>query len=150
MNDIACVWNQLPQQLTWKEKAAYLAWRVSQLPQASMPVKHLFEDGRYIREMSIPGQTVFLGRVHRQGHTLELLEGEVILCLPTGQVHKRAGDRMQTCPGFVAVVFTLTDVRVRSLHPDTGERDIAVLEESLVESADALLELGASIQQRLT
>jgi hypothetical protein len=150
MNDAVRAWNQLPSSLSWKEKAAYLTWRVSQLPQASMPVTHLFEDGQYIREMLIPAQTVFLGRIHRQGHTLELLEGDLILCLPTGQVHKRAPDRMETYAGFQAVAFTLSDVRVRSLHPDTGERDIPTLENALTESAEVLLELGASIEQRLT
>ena|SRR6267378_5131410 len=150
MNDAARAWNQLPDSLTWQEKAAYLSWRVSQLPQAPMPVTHLFEGGQYIREMLIPAQTVFLGRVHRVGHQLQLLEGEVILCLPTGPVHKRAPECMQTCAGFQAIAFTLTDVRVRSLHPDTGERDIPTLEASLADSADAQIAWGASIQQRLT
>lgn len=149
MNDVALAWNQLPDSLTWKEKAAYLTWCVAQIPQAPMPVTHRFEGGQYIREMHIPAQTVFLGRVHRQGHTLELLEGEAILCLPTGQVLKRAPDRMETFAGFQAVAFTLTDVRVRSLHPDTGERDIALLENELTEGTDSLLELGSTIQQRL-
>lgn len=150
MSDVACVWNQLPESLTWKEKAAYLAWRTSLLPQAAMPVTHLFEDGQYIREMTIPAETIFLGRVHRQGHTLVLLEGEAMLALPTGLVHKKAGDRMETFPGFHAVAFTLTDIRVRSFHPDTGERDIELIEESLTESPDSLIALGAAIHARLT
>lgn len=150
MNAVESVMSRLPETLTWPEKVAYLAWQVSQLPQASMPVTHQFQDGHYIREMTIPAETVFLGRMHRQGHTLELLEGEAILILPTGPVHKRAPDRLQTVPGFQAVAFTLTDVRVRSLHPDTGERDIAVLEDHIAESKESTLALGQSIHQRLT
>lgn len=150
MNAVESVMSRLPETLSWSEKVAYLAWQVSQVPQASMPVTHQFRDGQYIREMRIPAETIFLGRIHRQGHTLELLEGEAMLILPTGPVHKCAPDRLQTVPGFQAVAFTLTDVLVRSLHPDTGERDINLIEDHITESRESTLALGQSIHQRLT
>jgi hypothetical protein len=150
MNAVESVMSRLPEELTWPQKVAYLAYQVSLVPQACMPVSHQFLDGQYIREMCIPAQTIFLGRVHRQGHLLELVQGEAYLVLPTGYVLKRAPDQLQTGPGFQAVAFTVSDVVVRSFHPDTGERDLLAWEEHLAESKESTLVLGQSIHQRLT
>lgn len=142
------LWDQLPQ-LSWKEKVALLHYHFQQFPQAPTPVNHCWQDGKYYRTMHIPAGTLFLGRAHRVGHEVQLLEGSVVLKLPDGDRIHNAPDSLMSTPGFHTVFQALTDVVGRTVHPDTGERNVDVLEREIFEPADALTELGAQIHQRL-
>jgi hypothetical protein len=136
--------------LTWTEKLAYMTWQFLQLPQSETPVEHEWRDGRYYRTMRIPKDTLFIGRAHRMGHEVQLLEGAVELIFPAGKEYREAPDAMRTVPGFHTVFRALTDVVGRTVHPDTGERDIETLEHQIFESTESLVKLGESIHQRLT
>lgn len=142
-------WDQLPD-LTWKEKIAYMTWRFLQLEQTSCPVEHLFKDGKYYRTMRIPAGTLFIGRAHRYGHEVQLLEGTVRLITEQGDQLRESPDAMRTVPGFHTVFEAITDVVGRTVHPDSGERDLDKLEMQIFEPVDELSALGSTIHQRLT
>lgn len=148
--DIIPAWDSLPATLTWKEKIGLLTWRFLQLPQSETPVWHSFQNGQYLRMMQIPAGTFFIGRAHREGHEVQLIQGRVRLITPIGDQIREAPDCMTTTPGFHTVFEALTDVIGQTVHLDTGERDVGKLEESIFEPVDSLKELGAAVHERLT
>lgn len=112
-------------------------------------MEHVFKDGHYYRTMKIPAGALFIGRPHRRGHTVELLEGQVVLIHPTAREIRTAPDSMQTVPGFQTVFQALTDVVGRTIHPDTGERDIDKLEDEIFESLDSIKVLGVATAHKM-
>lgn len=141
--------DQLPSVLSWKERLAYLTVKFLELPQQACPVEHVFKDGHYYRTMRIPAGALFIGRPHRHGHRVDLIEGQVILIHPQVRELRRAPDSMQTVPGFQTVFHALTDVVGRTVHPDTGERDIDKLEEGIFESLDSIKALGVATAHKM-
>ncbi len=148
-NPVIPQWDQLPA-LPWKDKIAYLTYRFLQLPQTDCPVEHLFKGGWYYRTMRIPAGTLFLGRAHRVGHEVQLLEGSGELITEQGKLMIEAPYAVVTSPGHHIVFHAITDVVGRTVHPDTGERDIETLEKDIFEPVEILQQLGQAIHQRLT
>ena len=141
---------QLPSEWSWKEKLAYLTVKFLEFPQTECPMEHRFENGHYYRTMRIPAGTLFIGRPHKVGHEVQLLEGQVALLYPTHQEIHTAYDSMHTVPGYQTVFHALTDVLGRTVHPDTGERDLDKREAEIFEPVDELIALGHTVRKRLT
>lgn len=141
-------WDQLPD-LNWKEKVAYLTYEFLKAPQIGCPVEHLFEDGNYIREMRIPAGTLFLGRAHRHGHQCQLVSGVAIQITPEGKRIGEAPITMMTTPGYHMVLYSVTDVVGRTIHPNPEDsRDTEWLERDIFESVESLQALGAELHAR--
>lgn len=142
-------WDKVPEVLTWKEKVAYVAYQVSLMPQNETPVEHIFAPGVYIREMRIPAGTLFVGRGHFYGHTCQLVSGSLILISPNGKVRLDAPLQVNTTPGYHMVVYTITDVLARTIHPNVAEcRDVAGMTADIFESAEEVLKLGQQLHYR--
>jgi hypothetical protein len=144
---------QLPPELSWADKIAYLAWKINQnggVKPEDIEVRHIFEPGRYVREFELPGNFVFIGRTHRKGHLIELLRGSAKLITTKGTTVHRAIDRMSTLPGFQTVAYTLEPCLVRSVHLNQLEcRDVAELEDEYFEPVQPLLVRGQGVQEQL-
>lgn len=145
------VWDEIPEELSWKDKVALLAYALSRGPQAEVdPVKHMFVNGNYIREMKAPKGSLIAGREHRFGHEMQLLEGEALLIAPDGKFRFQAPATMHTKPGFYAVAYALTDIVVRTIHPDAEDcRDVAFLEDAWFGQAAPMLERGREIAKSI-
>jgi hypothetical protein len=142
-----------PPELSWEDKIAYLAYKISQrggIKPGDLEIRHIFEPGRYIREFDLPADFVFIGRVHRKGHLIELLRGEAKLITPRGNSLHRAIDRMVTPAGFQTVAYTITPVLCRTIHENPFElRDIAELEDEFFEPVQPVLAKGQGVQEQL-
>jgi hypothetical protein len=135
--------------LSWKEKLAYLAYRIKQGPQADLPLAHIFEGGLYVREMFIPKGSVFLGREHLLGHRCELVAGRILLIGEHGRKELGAPAFMHTVPGYQMTLYAITDVVGRTYHPNPqGLTDYKVLEDSIFAPAADTLALGAQVAER--
>lgn len=135
----------LPKEFSWREKLAYLTYRFHQMDQVETPVSHKWEDGKYIREMDIPEDTLFIGRTHLHGHYCELMEGSVIHIMEKEKAVRDAPFSVTTKPGYQMVFYTLTPIKGRTVHPDTGERDIEKAEAQIFEPLRELLTLGEKL-----
>jgi hypothetical protein len=139
--------------LSWSDKVAYLAWKISQNGGAKsddFEVKHIFEKGIYIREFELPEKFVFIGRVHRKGHMVELLYGSANLITERGSKTYSAIDRIKTPAGFQTVAYTLTPCIVRSVHENPSEsRDILELENEFFGPVQPILDRGSQVMQSL-
>lgn len=147
--DIIPGWDNLTD-LSWKEKVAYLAYENAKLPQANAPVRHIWVDGFYIREMCIPAGATVVGREHLLGHETELVIGEVLHVNEKGERRKLiAPYREHTTPGYHVVVHTLTDIVCRTVHPNPqGITDYKVLENHIFGPAEPVMRLGESISMK--
>lgn len=145
------LWDNLPSQLSWSDKVALLTYRFMQREQEETGLHHLFQDDLYIREVRIPAGTLIVGRIHKIGHEMELLKGQVILIGPDGFSHGvQAPEKVHTGPGFQMVCFTLSDVIARTIHPNADQnRDIAELEAEFFEDPAKLIERGEQIERKL-
>lgn len=136
--------------LSFPEKLAYLTHQFHKAEQTECPVTHLFKDGFYIREMTIPAGTLFIGRVHRQGHICELVAGSIVHITEYERRALEAPFSLKTTPGYQMALYAVNDVVGRTYHPDSGERDLDKLEECIFESVETLKALGESVERRLT
>src|SRR3569623_1708110 len=94
--------DQLPA-IPWKDKLAFLVYQFSKLEQTETPIEHLFEPGAYIREMRIPAGTLFIGRPHRHGHEVVLVEGSVVNISEHEKTELSAPFSLMSKPGYQAV-----------------------------------------------
>ena len=81
---------------------------------------------------------------------MQLLEGAVIVAAPEGKFEFRAPATLHTKPGFHAVVYALTDVVARTVHPNPDDcRDIDALEAKWFGNPSEVIARGAELEQQL-
>lgn len=136
--------------IPWQDKIAYLSYQFSLMEQSECPLKHIFEDGKYIREMTIPADTFFIGRHHIHGHGVELVSGTVINCEAGSQTEISQPFKFVSQPGYQAVFYAVTEVIGRTIHdnPD-GITDWIKLEDRDFAPASDLIGRGALIAKEI-
>lgn len=135
MSDIAELAVLERKDLSWSDRIALLAYKVSQSEgaindQDDFGVRHMFQHEWYIREFDLPANCTFVGRVHKQGHIVKLLSGRVWLATE-GQLIPFTGPAViHTNAGFQTVCYTTTRITAQTWHfnPDSC-RDIDELED---------------------
>lgn len=135
--------------LSWKDRIAYLAFMLH--AEGIEPVlRHQFENGWYIREIEIPGDTIFIGREHLEGHMVELAQGKVIHIGPDFRRPVEAPFVLHTRPGYQMVCYAITDVIGRTLHHNPDNiKDIEVLERRIFGSPQDVLDRGRLVAERV-
>lgn len=152
MNHLAII-NSAPPEVCWADKVALLAYRLSKLPTAlvepdAFEVKHRFKDIWYIREFSLPADCTFVGRTHKLGHIVKLLQGSANLLGPEGSPIYCAPAMIHTVPGYQTVAYTITPILAQSWHLNLANcRDIDELENMYFGSPQAVLERGEQLEQ---
>lgn len=145
--------------LSWKEKLAYLGYKfaaVSEDP-TRIGLRHLVEDGVYIREMTIPAETLFIGRPHLIGHRCELVSGKILMIAEEAKTHMEAPTELHSKPGYMMCLYTKTDVVGRTYHPlgalnvppDTDDAWTQGLESQIFGPIDELVALGEKVRQKI-
>lgn len=138
--------------LTWAEKLAYLTYRFSKVPQVWTPIRQWFENGFYVREMYVPAETLFVGRPHRHGHRIELVQGKVLHVEEHRKVHVEAPFTMHSTPGYQTVFYTKTDILGRTYHSIdymSAAHDFEELEEEAFLPVNDLIIKGAIVRDRI-
>lgn len=141
--------------LTWREKLAYLGFKFSAASEgARVTLKHIFEPGMYIREMTIPAEMLFIGRPHLLGHRCELVSGRILLISENAKTHMEAPAELVSAPGYMMCLYSKTDVVGRTYHPipvtaDPEMLDPALLEEQIFGPIDELVALGEKVRQKI-
>ena len=136
-------------ELSWKEKVALVGSEFLTRSQVDCPVEHIFHGGNYVRRMTIPKGTLFIGRPHKIGHRCQLDKGSVIQFTEYGKIERNPGDSVQSTPGYQVILYALTDVIGSTVHADSGERAIDKLEETIFESKQSFTELGLAVRHAL-
>ncbi len=137
-------------EMPWKYKLAYLTHQFSKLDQLECPVKHSFRGSDYIREMTIPAGTLFIGRVHVFGHLVRLVSGTVINISEGSKVELTAPYEFHSHPGYQAVFYAVTDVVGETVHKNPeGLTDVQMLEDRDFEPVKFLIARGQMVAGQL-
>ncbi len=137
-------WDGLAPYLDFEDKVAFLAWTLSKLPQAPTPVQEIYENGFYLRVMTIPKGAIFVGRKHLLGHEVTLTKGSCIHIQPDGQKYFiKAPFTMMSQPGFYVVCYALEDLVAFTAHAE------GVTEADAFEPAEVMLERGKRVESKL-
>lgn len=144
--------------LSWSDRIALFAYAMSQQPDAkqsdddAFKLKHMFRGDWYIREMSLPEGFVFVGRIHKQGHMVKLIDGSVSVRTEHSLIQHFAPDVLHTVPGFQMVVYAHVNIVAQSWHHNPSHcRDIAALENEFFVDPQLVLDRGAQLsKEKLT
>lgn len=104
------------------------------LPQIDIPPVHRFASGMYVREITIPADTLMTGKVHLAEHVSIMLSGDMTVLTETGVRRVQGPEVFISPPGTKRVGYAHSEVKWVTVHlnPD-DEQDISVIEARLVE-----------------
>lgn len=101
------------------------------MEQVEIPVRHLFAEGLYIREITIPAGATAVGYIHKQEHVRFILKGDVTITTEFGTERIKAPHTWIAKPGVKAAAYAHEETIWTTVHAAT-ERDVATLEAKLV------------------
>lgn len=119
---------------------------IAEYPQAECPVRHHFGPGIYIREVLIPAGTLILGHRHKNPHTNILVKGRIKFLNDDGNVIELAGPSVIISASGRKLAFAMEDTVWQNVYA-TEERDVAKLEEQLLDKSATWLECKAKMFQ---
>ena len=113
------------------------------------PLKHTFSDGIYVRELTMPANTIMTGKIHKHQHPYFILKGTVRVITEEGGVEDFIAPVSMISPkGAKRAFYTLTEVILTTVHLNpTNTQDIDELEEKLV--VDTYKQYDDFIQRKL-
>lgn len=95
------------------------------------PLKHIFADGLYIREIKVPANQFCITKIHKKKHPLFLLSGKISILSEHGKDTFTAPHYVITLPGTQRAVYSHTDCVLVSVHATT-ETEIDKVEEEVI------------------
>ena len=110
---------------------------------AVLGMKHSFTDGVYAREMTIPAETMVVGKIHKHRHHNFLLKGEILVATAErGVEHLKAPLMIVSEPGTQRVGYALTETVWTCIHKNGDNiEDLELLEEiNVVDTPQQYLE----------
>lgn len=127
--------NMLPTPLIMenREKILRLANEIIKLgqPMPDCKVKHIFSEGVYVRQVTMPAGSLIIGRIHTTEHLNEVISGECLIYTADEElVLRKEGDIFISKAGSQKVGRCLTDVVFRTIHA-TNETNVEKLEQEL-------------------
>lgn len=82
----------------------------------SLPIRNIFSNGIYVREIRIPAGMFVMGRIHRHEHPNILVQGIVICMTEEGVQRLEAPMHMLSPAGTKRFLYTLTDTIWTTIH----------------------------------
>lgn len=121
-----------------RDKVFRLEAGLKQLPQVDCPVRNMFANGLYAREMTIPAGTVVTGAIHKTQHITIISKGRIQVLRPEGTVEFAAPAMFISEPGVKNAVHALEDTVWTTFHPNPDNtQDLDVLVERYTTSKNA-------------
>lgn len=104
-----------------------------QMPQIEIPIKHYFAPGLYLREMTMPRDSVVTGKIHKTEHICILAKGRVTVVTEEGKKEYVAPSVIHSTPGTKRALHAIDEVVwINCHHNPTNERDESKIEETFV------------------
>jgi hypothetical protein len=101
-----------------------------------LPLKHLFTDGIYTREIFLKKEMFAIGKIHKHEHTYFLLKGKLRIFTENGVKEIEAPYYGNSPSGTKRVVYALEDSIFVNVHPNPDNiSNIEELEEKFVVSS---------------
>lgn len=109
------------------------------LQDAVCPVKHMFANGCYLREIFMPAGSRIIGKIHATEHFNIILKGKVTVITAEGKEYIEAPHTFVSKAGVQKVVLIHEDCTWQTIHV-TNSTDLDEIEkEVIVENYDDLI-----------
>lgn len=118
-----------------------------QEPQADCPVVHKFAPGLYIREVTLPTGACVIGHRHKSAHYNVMLSGRLTLIDPDGDHRELTAPYSFTSGPGRKIAYIHETVVWQNVYA-TGETDVQVLEDTLLDKSDAWRDAEVQRQAR--
>jgi hypothetical protein len=113
-------------------EAALNSFADAGVPIIDLPLKHIFADGVYIREIFIPKDTIVVGLIHKHSHLNYITKGKVTVLTKAGLETLEGPCSMISSAGTKRALYTHEDTVWTTVHANpTNERDTDILVDSL-------------------
>lgn len=100
-------------------------------PEPAMPLRHIFTDGAYARELTMPAGSVVVGKIHKHSHLNFITKGKVAVVTEFGKEIYTAPYTFVSQPGTKRVVMILEDTIWTTVHV-TNETDLEKIEDYVI------------------
>jgi quercetin dioxygenase-like cupin family protein len=129
-------------QLAAMEAALTDEVRSGRIAEAELPLRHVFTDGVYGREMTLPAGTCVVGKIHRHAHLNFLLKGRVSVLTEEGGLEELRAPRMLVSPaGVKRAVYVHEEAVWTVVHVNpTNTQDLDEIERFTIAPSYAALE----------
>lgn len=95
------------------------------------PTRHIFAQGLYAREVTLPAGWAGVGKVHCQEHLFMVTKGDLSVLTDEGPIRVQAPYVLVTKPGAKRVMYAHEETVLMTVHATT-ETDVEKLEADLV------------------
>jgi len=95
------------------------------------PLKHMFADGCYIREIYNPAGQILLTKIHKKKHPFFLMEGEMLVLTDKGIETLTAPHYGITEPGTQRIIYSKTGCKFVTVHA-TENTNIEEIEKEVI------------------
>ena len=116
--------------LNIRERIEYIESIMCQYEQVTIPVKHLFYEGIYARQIFIPRDTLLTSRIHKMAQIDVMSMGAMSIITNEGIMRIQSPFIGMSPPGMKRLGYALEDTIWTSIH-FTEERDIDKIEKIL-------------------
>lgn len=86
------------------------------VPGLDLPVKETFTDGVYIREMTIPADSLIIGKIHKHAHYNHITKGKVTVLTKDGLQDLEGPCSMISSAGTKRALYTHTETIWTTVH----------------------------------
>lgn len=120
------------------------------LPQIDLSTEHRFEDGKYIRRITVPPYTALTGAEHKTGYIVRLLSGRIIVTTDKGVKELFAPCEFYAHAGIKRAGYTMEEGAVWEDVYDNDDNctDLAIIEERLYVVPDIGMQATRTEEQK--
>jgi hypothetical protein len=93
---------------------------LSRFPQRDCPLAHHFADGLYGRVLTLPADTIAIGKLHATEHLFMLLAGEMTIVTDEGPKRIQGPIVTVSPPGTKRAVYAHTECVTMNVHHNPG------------------------------
>lgn len=102
-----------------------------EFPEVDYPLRHFFQEGAYVREMTLPKGGLIIGKIHKHAHVNIVSKGRVTVFTEDGLLDICAPSTWVSSPYTKRVVYVQEETIWSTVHV-TNKTDLAEIEEEII------------------
>lgn len=128
--------NAIRQNLSMRENMLKIEEEMRKIPGAkcgdsACPLRHIFVDGAYVREITMPKGMLLTSKIHKKEHPYFIMKGEVSIITEEGIIRIKAPYQGITKAGTKRLIYIHEDTTWTTVHV-TKSRDLREIEKEII------------------